>query len=54
MGETGDEKGLEEGETDGGVEEKAEEVGEGGGGDAVVCPRAVMVHFWDAPRSFFC
>ena len=54
MGETGDEERLEEGEAGGGVEEEAEEVGEGGGRDAVVCPGAVMVHFWDAPTLLFC
>ncbi len=31
-----------------GVVDESEEVGESGVGDAVRCPRAVMVHFWYA------
>jgi hypothetical protein len=38
VGEAGEYDGLQEGEAGCGVEEKAQEVGEGGVGYAVVCP----------------
>ncbi len=50
MGEAGEEEGLEERESEGGVEEEAEEVREGSVTDAVVGPGAVVVHFGYASR----
>jgi len=51
--EADEEEVLEEGEAEGGVEEEAQEVGEGGVADAVVGPGAVVVHFGDASFTLF-
>ena len=53
MGEAGEVVGLEEGEACGCGEEEAEEVREGGVGDAVGGPGAVVVHFGDASGGNF-
>lgn len=45
MGEADEEEVLKEGETEGGVEEKAYEVRERGVADTIVGPGAMVVHF---------
>jgi hypothetical protein len=52
MRDSGEEEELQEGEARGGVKEEAEKVWEGGVGDAVCGPGAVVVHFGDASVGY--